>query len=335
MSNRLESLTPKKNNGKPSLKFKPKVVERKSKEERDKTIKVKEEPSKPSRTFSKGAKPRSRDNYAGTHVLSSGLFSSGTVSSGMSSSGFNKSPQTFQSEESSQTGDFIRKLKLKQTNDNVDQEDLTKINMSQEYKFAEEETILFPLRPQRMDHNVTEAVDGITIKQEKPQETELQEILQNKADLETKVNQLADTFDIQEKQKLINDYETTFETINHKFNTNDFTLFQIPKVLPDYLNGTQYLNDAPNPFASDVQQVCGQIGTLNIHKSGKISLNLGNDINLNVTSGAPAHFLQELIILNMKNDEIKQEHDDIEEQPQGIIHKLGVVDDKLVATPMI
>ena len=183
MSNRLDSLntkkTPTPSGSKSGLKFKPKVVQRKSKEEREKVApKVKDESShastQPTRGRGGGARGRGRggrnNNYAGTHLVTQGPLAAGSVSLGKASGSklgltsdliFNSSGQELS------TSEFIGSLKLKDPktlkspsgegaegrngDDDEEEEDKTRINMTKEYRFEESETELFPQRPFRDD----------------------------------------------------------------------------------------------------------------------------------------------------------------------------------------
>lgn len=383
MSNRLESLNSKKPSGKPSLKFKPKVVERKSKEERDK-VKVKQEPdTKPFKPKGNRPKPKGKQNgYANTHVLSSGLLSSATPSVGPpgSSSGFSgpsgASGAGSGASRSSPAPDFLQSLRRNDTPrstspEDSDDDDLTRIDMSRDYKFAVEDTVLFPRRPTRgePEQEPTVSKEQSPVKED-PEfvressvkseniETELQQILDTKADLESKISQPVDLLDKEESEKLYNDYTHIHDTINDKFGGgSSFTLLQLPKLLPEYTRSsvktepesvdevteTTGTNGAgpvpgpagPGPFAADVTKLTGQIGKLNIHKSGKVSLSLGNDINLGLTVGVGSNFLQELVVLDYSDKPKTEKTEDEMDQDKGAIHKLGDVDGKFIATPII
>ncbi|CAK9440978.1 uncharacterized protein LODBEIA_P48470 [Lodderomyces beijingensis] len=206
MSNRLESLNSKKpSSSSPGsgLKFKPKVVQRKSKEERAKSApRVKEENADASRTSARGrggsmrGKGRGgRSNYAGTHLVTQGPLSAGSVGIGNSSGsklGLT-SDLIYSSSGEVSAPDFISKLKLKQaglkgensesassidgssSNDNDDNDlnddddddnDPTKINMTKEYRFEDSEVELFPHRPYRDDGIQRPKPTSIKVKEE-------------------------------------------------------------------------------------------------------------------------------------------------------------------------
>lgn len=126
MSNRLESLNSKKPSSspvpKPGLKFKPKVVQRKSKEERAKVApQVKQEPQRNASTRGRGGSARGRgrggrNNYAGTHIVTSGPLSAGSVSIGNLSGtklGLTADLIYNSNGEGLSTPDFINNLKMK------------------------------------------------------------------------------------------------------------------------------------------------------------------------------------------------------------------------------
>ncbi|RCK59245.1 DNA-directed RNA polymerase III subunit RPC4 [Candida viswanathii] len=183
MSNRLESLNSKKPTPTPGSssksssgapKFKPKVVARKSKEERAKeapSLKVEQPTRKPLSNRGRGGARGGRGggrggrNYAGTHVLSNGFLSAGAVSIGGNSSG-SKLGLTSDLIYGGETGgsELISNLKLKEEKNRDDSDDegsegsseggsdgRRKINMTKEYRFREEDVVLFPVRPFRDD----------------------------------------------------------------------------------------------------------------------------------------------------------------------------------------
>ncbi|EGV65405.1 RNA polymerase III subunit C53 [Yamadazyma tenuis] len=377
MSNRLESLNTKQPGAvKPSLKFKPKAVERKSKEERAKHVQVKQEDTSDRDKFKSAKPPRGQrpargrggrhNQYANTHVLSSGLLSSGAVSGG-----FAKDTKVVNS--ASPSPDFLSNLKLKQPaelarvsaseSDDEGDDGLTKIDMAKQYRFADEETVLFPVRPVRDDSEPPEVIALGVSKEPSPvkeeplstndvaysAQTELQRVLQTKANLESKISQPVDMLSQVEAKKLAEDHDHIAQLMSRSFESNDdkFSLFQLPKLLPEY-------SPKSKEDKAENSKLNGQIGHLNIHKSGRITINLGNDINLDVTAGIPSTFLQEFVLLDLtpapESPRIKteedmdidagieindQNNDNDEPKYQGTINKLGEVDGKFIATPII
>jgi DNA-directed RNA polymerase III subunit RPC4 len=385
MSNRLESLNSKKStpSSKPSLKFKPKVVARKTKEERakDAPIVKQEDPARNGSTRGRGSMRGGRgrggrNNYAGTHLVSSGPLSSGSVSIGNvngSKLGLT-ADRTFNSV--TPTPEFLQNLKQKerpQTKsksptpgyESEEEDDPTKINMTQEYTFDEEETVLFPFRPSRIDvipestmpqtKSETQSRESspeelasttlseeITIKSE-PLEEKLEKIKAVKAELETKITETSDQLDKEEASKLIVDHQeildllTQFDGLSTESDSDKYIALHLPKVLPNY--GDFPVESEKNSLAGEIAQLKGQVGLLNIHQSGKITINLGNDNNLSVARGNPSNFLQELVVIDMHEKKDPEEDYNVMDEDgrkiKGDFIRLGKVYSKIVATPII
>lgn len=387
MSKRLESLTPKKPLGgpKPSLKFKPKSVARRSKEERakDAPIQVKEEPT--SRLSTRGGSTRGRGrggraNYAGTHVVLAGPLASGSVSMGNVNANKLGLTQDKTFNVKSETPNFLQALKEKAKevsgsglNDEEDDygDDITKINMSREYKFEASETVLFPVRPERLEESASpsgskqatpapEATPNPASKdssvevvssaeprvKSEPLEEKLRQIKAHKEEIESKIAEPVDLLDKQEYNKILDDHQkildltTGVESLTTGPSEEKYILFHLPKVLPVYepLDDTNMEEDNiqhKSPFASDVSPIKGQIGQLNIHKSGKITINLGNDNNLAVSQGMDSTFLQDLVLLQTEEPEPKDDVEVVEEQIKGNMFHLGRVEGKIIGTPLL
>lgn len=403
MSKRLESLNSKKPLGgpKPSLKFKPKSVARRSKEERakDAPVQVKEEPS--FRPSTRGGSTRGRGrggraNYAGTHVVLAGPLASGSVSMG----NVNANKLGFTHDKTynvkSETPDFLQNLKSKakvkengtgeriQTEEDEEDDDITKINMSKEYNFEASETVLFPVRPDRLEESVSpsgskEATPAPEAKEttesrlasvevisatdsrikSEPLEEKLRKIKAHKEEIESKIAEPVDLLDKEEYNKILDDHLkildiiTGVEALTTEPSSEKYILFHLPKVLPVYeqANGVvdmeqekeqeeeQVESKDKSPFASDVTAIRGQIGHLNIHKSGKITINLGNDNNLAVSQGMDSTFLQDLVLLETEiGDQAKPQEDDVEmadEPIKGNMFHMGKVEGKIIGTPLL
>lgn len=132
---------------------------------------------------------------------------------------------------------------------------------------------------------------------------------------------------------------------DNKTGNNNYTLFHLPTVLPEYYNQESTTEQHTvedegkvTNFASNVTPLRGQIGHLNIHKSGKISINLGNNNNLAVSQGSAAHFLQEVIMLEMNetdNTEDVEMMNEDGEKIKGKLYRFGQADGKIIGTPAI
>ncbi|KAI5957417.1 RPC53 [Candida margitis] len=404
MSNRLESLNSKKPTNsptpKPGLKFKPKVVQRKSKEERAKVApQVKQEPQRNVSTrggrggSARGRGRGGRNNYAGTHLVTSGPLSAGSVSIGNSSGsklGLTADLVYNSNGESQTTPDFISNLKMKGSRastpggDSDGEDDPTKINMTEEYRFEDDATELFPFRPFRDDgirredvvneeHPIevkTETIDSIentpavvsltesreaTVKSEAIDD-KIESIKESKAKLESKITQ-SDSIATDEASKLITDHEQVLDILAGSFkglstrekDDDQYIIFQLPQHLPKYTREQSKVKQEPGTDDQDEEGVTrsslgtntstlrGEIGKINIHQSGKISIDLGNGIRLNVTKGVSTDFLQELTLLDV-NQSGEEDLEMVDEEGRGILGKLvrlGAVSEKIIATPCI
>ncbi|KAI3402750.2 RPC53 [Candida oxycetoniae] len=414
MSNRLESLNSKKpasSGGKTGLKFKPKVVQRKSKEERAKAAppSVKEEEGLHTSTHGRSSSNRTRgpnsrgrgggvrNNYAGTHLVMSGPLSAGSVSLGNSSGsklGLTKDLVYNSNGRETLTSEYIKNLELKNPkersfsgdSDSSDDENFAKINMTKVYRFADSETELFPYRPFRDDgiirkneyrNQETREQSPVKIESSKEStpapnsdvnikseniEDKIEMIKENKAKLESKIVK-TDSIIVNESSKLINDYEVISNLLADSFNNlsteekledDRYVLFQLPRNLPDYVREESKevkiekdVSSQEFPVATAKSKLAvpqtshlrGEIGKVNIHQSGKITIDLGNGIILNVTRGSPTDFLQELAVINLAQPNLNQEEmdlvDDEGRQMAGEIMRLGSVNEKIIATPYI
>lgn len=382
MTQRLELLNSKPVALKPSLHFKPKVVARRSKEDRDKDAPREMKNDRPLVTARGRGSLRGRGrggrNYAGTHVVTSGPLSSGSVSMGINTgvTSSSASRDTVYSGQRS-TSLFIESLrprdpKVKTEHSTLsdihhDDEDilsdLTKINMTKGYNFADEDTILFPVRPVRDSASLqttrsgtlspsTPVPEEVKVKQEaveldlldikllaNDQHTEADEIKQDQQDLHDLLQQFS--------KMASTDIELSDGTSNPKI-PSEYFAFHLPALLPQYQKAIDTdpieIDEKPeeekptstNPLKSTRPRTVGQVGTLNVHRSGKITINLGNDINLGVNMGNSQTFAQELFVIesNDRNNVNMEEGDGAAGSP-GKIVRLGTVGSKIVATPIL
>ncbi|CUM65994.1 uncharacterized protein PRCAT00003648001 [Priceomyces carsonii] len=404
MTNRLDSLNSKKSTAgqKAPLKFKPKVVVRKSKEERDSSAPIqvkKEEPSNRHSFRQKGphkGRIASRDPYNGSTIISSGPLAAGTVSGNSniktlekSSSKISVTPKSTSELHSSENSlDALQShansnhtpLLSERVENQPDSEedDDTKINMNRAYEVEGIEFELFPVRPHR-DEEKSISVPEITrsdepdpsrkddsSKLESPSKGELLEerlehIKELKASLESKISEPVDILNQKEHDKVLGDQEYLLDVLTEKLDvlspesndeSNDsFIMLYLPAILPQYeqedsinpgLVKTENANEGlslPSKLTSELHSSCGEIGHMNIHQSGKITINLGNDIELNPLSGIPSNFLQEVVVLDMENEESSQNNyqvcDDTGSLICGNLHRLGTIDEKIICTPSI
>ncbi|SGZ50583.1 CIC11C00000003868 [Sungouiella intermedia] len=344
MSNRLESLNSKKPAGKPALKFKPKAVARKSKEDRDKDaalIKSEDKPMSPApsrgRGGARGRGGRGRGaSYVGTHVVSAGPLASGSVSmGGTTSSKTGLTNDKIYGADSSLNAAAVSNLKLKNRKlksptpldqESEEEDDPTKINMSKEYLFEDSETLLFPVRPhkdtpapgQSIPPSVTVLVNS---SRAVTAETVKSEVLDDVA--ESTPGFFNDPIERAEHDKRIDDQHAIVDLLTSNManlkadeespevppEDSKYILFHIPQVLAKEDNEVVPKSN----FASQsVLNFEGHIGNLNFHKSGKISMTLGGGTVFDVTQGMPTTFLQEVFVVDSHEARKKPEDEENE-----------------------
>lgn len=213
------------------------------------------------------------------------------------------------------------------------EDDPTKINMSKEYIFDEVETALFPVRPQKDDLGDQEVVQISATPLIAPSRAQSVEV---KSEAGEEVAKSYDSSGIdpaerEELQKRANDQYAIQELMLsfQSLNTADdsFFLLHMPQIL------------AALGKVGDQSELNGRVGELNFHKSGKITMAIGNSV-FEVSRGASANLLQEVAVTTIK----KQDSSDNEEMHildaegrkiAGKIHSLGYISEKLVATPIL
>lgn len=402
--------------GKTSLKFKPKTnVTRRTQEERakDAPVTVKSEHERlphNGRGSGRGGRGGSMRGgrgggrggmYAGTHLVSSGPLSAGSVSIGDGANGTKTGltrDRVFNSQ--SPTPEFLRTLKLKELSisstkgreshspspgaglqdefSDDEAQDLTRINMNKEYRFADEETALFPVRPVREERSEVKVglssgsssndsspePELVTSKSNTPTpaanapasvksesgEDSIEATIQQKENeikaLEAKLYlETATNIEAQEELKLQSELKDISDLLSYSGDNQNYIIMHLPKILPAYekVEGSVATDaTAFSKFSSGPYHEKGQIGHVNIHRSGKVTINLGNDNVLDVTKGMTSNFLQEVIMLdtNQEAEQVDAEVGEIldEDQlkpPKGKILRLGASTEKLIATPSL
>lgn len=368
-SSRLDSLSRRATPGpKPGLKFKPKVVARRSKQERDAEAPVTAPEGDKSRD-SRGNNARGRGGarggrggrggraLAGTHVISLGPLAAGNILSGSDRS----APR---SSTASPTPDYLSNLVKKERDqrstsaelDSDDEDgDATQINMNEEYKFDPEHTELFPVRPIRREHrepgdhkaatldaqevrSVSPEVveqgksdnNGGLVKEE-PQDKDLNTVLHEKdTELQKKLNDLqlqneflsVDPTEARAETERINkDHRSIVKSIVEADNNPEkFLFFKLPRVLPNFEEDEQLkaqraakkvqvkaekeadgdvsmvsASGEDNKPEDDLDHLEGLVGKLRVHKSGKLTMKLGNVV-MDVGKGSETNFLQEVVL---------------------------------------
>ncbi|KAH3680935.1 hypothetical protein WICMUC_000078 [Wickerhamomyces mucosus] len=395
-SNRLDSLSRRgPPAAKPGMKFKPKVVARRTKEERDADAPINEVETKKQPSI-RGGSIRGRGslrggrggnrNLIGTHVVQAGPLASGNILSDTNDSHTRSSTR-------GSTPDYLSKLMNKSESgtresslglESDDETDLTRIDMSKDYKFSNEDVQLFPVRAPRLDNNnddnynnnneetikvesrsISPETDGIikedTPVKEEPVEKSLTTLLDEKAnDLQNKLNDLQlqqdqdqDHFGtIEDSFRLEKDHKSILKTLIDINNQNDkFMFIQLPKVLPEFeipefqkIREEQENNEEKQNGESNEEEIKkekdipieikeedgktkidkidddlkidkelksnglqGNIGNLRIHKSGKLTMQIGNVI-MDVGRGSRTDFLQQIVLVDKNTDDDRQNY---------------------------
>ncbi len=385
-SSRLDSLSRRSTpSAKPGLKFKPKVVARRSKEERDAQAPVTAQESNKSDKSNRGNNARGRGGarggrggrggraLAGTHLVQAGPLASGNILS--------DSTQSFtRSATASPTPDYLSNLVKREgvrstsvgLDSDEEDDDPARINMSKEYKFDPEHTELFPVRPVRNEHvesgdhkanpssaeyvrsespeSVSSEPSGskTTVKEE-PQEKDLNAVLHEKdTELQKKLNDLQlqseflsvdPTEAKQETERLNKDHRSIVKSIIEADNNPEKFLFiQLPRVLPKFeeneevkaAKAAQTISVKPEKEGDgditmsekkaegEIDQLEGLVGKLRVHKSGKLTMKLGNVV-MDVGKGSQTDFLQEVVLAD--------------ENENRNAYLLGHLNEKVVVTP--
>ncbi|ODV93818.1 hypothetical protein PACTADRAFT_35569 [Pachysolen tannophilus NRRL Y-2460] len=242
----------------------------------------------------------------------------------------------------------------------VDDNAMTKINMNKEYILDESQTEFFPVRSQR-DENLTNEYDSVILNQHDIQEGN--SLVKNETTNETKIlhgsngekdyitpdlkNDAMGSYQLgEEKSRLANDHRKIAELIKNNKDADgdldmsgnddnqEFLFFQLPKLLPDF----KKVNGDDVEEGND-QNLSGKIGNLRFHKSGKLTIKLGN-IVFDVTRGGSSNFLQDIVQIEYKkkeqDDNNTMENDaDQEDHQETQIYHLGHLFENLVVTPTV
>lgn len=376
MSNRLESLNSK--TAKPALKFKPKVVARKSKEDREKDareIKIEEKPRVPAtrgRGGARGGRGGRGAALAGTHMVSAGPLSMGSVAlSELKSTRMSYHQQgTFNASDELGSTAVLAKMTLKARSNvpsgdvDSDEEDhkAARINMNKAYSYEESETILFPVRPEKVVEATPETFSVtsesvlavLTAPQSRAQtiDSVKSEPVDQVAPQLPPVADVAGDLAIAEHDRLIDDQRSIMDLLSSKLGSikteedegtsvdSKYLLLQMPQILPvDYK-----LVESKSPFASKQTLVFdGQVGKLNYHQSGRISITMNDGSTFDCSKGTSPSFLQEVYMLDSlaakKTAEELENDNDVYNANNvkvgGDIYRLGQVAGKIVAQPSI
>lgn len=331
MSNRLELL---KKPGKPALKFKPKAVARKSKEDRAKeapAVKV-EEPARtaPASTRGRGGARGGRGGrggaYVGTHLVSSGPFALGSV--GMSNPSTLKTGHTadkvYVGAKALTPGptDGLQFKRRDGAGDGSDDEDPTRLNMNRDYALEDSETVLFPVRPHKDVELLVEPAVVLSATALAPTlRAQTVDSVKSESSDEVAPATPAEPASRGEHDKLIDDQRLIVDLVwkmDQLATDEQYVMFHLPQMAAGTPAGE--VATLASPAAGNFD---GQVGRLNFHKSGKISLTLnGTQTPFDCARGVSLAFLQEVYAVDSADD-------------ARAIHRLGAVAGKIVATPSI
>lgn len=374
MSNRLESLNSK---TKPALKFKPKAVARKSKEDREKDARLikTEDVPRASATRGRGGARGGRGrggSLAGTHMVSTGPLSMGSVAlSEQRQTKMSYRPGTFNASDELSNTALLAKMTLKARSngeeDPVDSDEddhkAHRINMSKEYAYADSETTLFPVRPTRDAENTPEGLASasepvLAILSAAPSRAQTVDSVKSEA-MDGVAPELPPLVDVAgdlaraEYDRMIDDQRSILDFITSKLGTikteekaevqepdGKYMLFQMPQIQP-----TEYkITNSRSPYANNGALIFeGQVGNLNFHKSGKISITMADGSVLDCSKGSTPSFLQEVYMIDalaakMSPEELENEaevYNSENVKVSGDIHRLGEIVGKIVAKPSI
>lgn len=333
MSNRLDSLQSK--GTKPALKFKPKAVSRKSKEDREKDAPVTKTEEKPRATTTrgKGSVRGGRNDkgamLAGTHLVSAGPLSMGSVTLEELSQPrtASRSHGTFNPQEDLGSTAMLARMTLKSRNLSLvdvdsDEEDhkASRINMSKIYAYKDSETSLFPVRPCKESDPTS---DGALIASESalvppstaPSRAQTVDSVKSEQTDEVapdlpRIADIAGDLASAEHDRLINDQLSIIDLLSTKLNNVDtedeaqpkqqnYLLFQTPQIILEPCENESASAESKSPFANkNALAFGGRVGNLNFHKSGKVSITMNDGSMLECMKGTTPAFLHEVYVLD-------------------------------------
>ncbi|KAH3677289.1 hypothetical protein WICPIJ_009004 [Wickerhamomyces pijperi] len=398
-SDRLDSLTrgttAKPGASKPGLKFKPKAVARRTKEDRDASAPtIETDTHNKGRGSHRGGRGGARGgrggmrggkNLAGTHVVQAGPLASGNAVG--ESSGQSKATGI-----RGITPDYLSGLGRKSAarsgatvsldSEDEDTENFSKIDMSKEYKFDSQEVEMFPVRAPRAEYitedGVKKEVSTANSRESSPeileeninredtpvkdeQAKDLQTLLEEKsATLQTKLESLNiatgaldDQFGVlEDEQRIKSDHKEIVEQLVDLNDKKDQFLFlQLPHILPEFnpTNSTDSEADvaalsasttanvhvkpelvAGNAVPPQFKGLDGQIGQLRVHKSGKLTIKIG-DVIMDVGKGSNTSFLQQVVLVD--HQEKQANEDEMEDGKVKDMKLLGHIAGKIDVVP--
>lgn len=313
-NSRLESLNRKNSGAKPKagLKFRPKVVARKTDKERTEsdapTIKQevpeKKRIPKKNRNFQGNKRGGRGESFIKTEIVASGPLGN-TVVSGNSTKG-DAGPR-FHS--LSPTPDYFTSLKRNLRSQSAtatsdDEEDDSKININRDFDGVEDfNSTLFPVRP--VQFKQADSSSESLVKQEI--KNEQQALDDADADYVASENK-------SEAAQIYSDNLKIMKLIEEPASDENLMLLQLPKA-----------------FETVPEE--GRIGSLRVHKDGRISMVIGGQVMDLVTSGNSG-FLQDLVASEITKPEPQEDDMDVDERP-GTLYQVGQVKHKVLGIPRV
>lgn len=169
---------------------------------------------------------------------------------------------------------------------------------------------------------------------------------------------LDDQFGVLEDEvRIKQDYKEILEQLVNLNNDKEKLLFvQLPHVLPEFESATESATTTTTPTTTTTQKTIsnvqikpesstsdasskvppqqkgleGQIGHLRVHKSGKLTLKIG-DVVMDVGMGSQASFLQQVVLVD--HEERKSSQEDIDDGKPKSMKMLGHVSGKIDVIP--
>ncbi|KAG7704577.1 hypothetical protein KL914_003968 [Ogataea haglerorum] len=356
-NNRLDSISRPSGNvpgggpSKQSLKFKPKVVARRTKEERDSNVPVatpgvSKKPGSLAKNLQRNSRTPGTRHLQNTKVVMAGPLAMGTVS--LANSGQSKGTKMVK--KSADTYDLAQSLKAQTTkkakenteSDYEGEDDTTaRIDLGQAYDWKDVDTQYFPVRAERQQHyeygeeplpdssikteihrEVSVPVDSEPTSREQSVEIKQEEDATLKFIPNEQANADASITDYQGKQeavRLADDYRaiiSKLEDIQLEENAEEMLFLQLPKQLNVESASHEVKMEVDDELSQNEGTASDVIGTLRVHESGKVTMKMGDTV-LDVTRGAATHLVQSIVQLDEGTKECLE---------------LGTVNEKIIAS---
>lgn len=331
---------------KPGLRFKPKVVARRSEQERKKDAPVIREENKKHHKKSHLKDKKNNNGKNGfrgqrgvkTETVMSGPLSSTAVSD-MGRGGGGAGFGGLRSLSMSPTPEYFSKMKSRtregtprdddEYEDNYGN-DPTMIDLNKDIALNEDDEIssLFPIRPLQFA-NLDSSSESVAEKQDEPVKVKKEEDPEIDLDGDNTMKTINSSSEeaasvdapLVENMKLLKLFD------DHAQN-GKFMLLQLPSQLPKFQINKKDESEAEPTAENDVlkNDVLNLEAKLRVHKSGKLSIRIGS-VNFDVTSSASVGFLQDAVkMVHYKDDEDSDKYE---------FHQLGQVGKKIIAVPEI